>query len=130
MVQLQLLSSDEPAGKASVTSLVVDCYQAGPLSEGVGFTAPIAEFGDATTQLQCWAWYDLVASDPVEGETAHYTSDAANTGTFSLDASLQLPADDGTPGVAKGEFEFDAIDSDGGRAFLTGGRFDVPVCRP
>lgn len=127
-VQLQLFGSDEPAGKASHTTLVVDCYQAGPLSEGVGFTAPIAEFADATNLLQCWGWYDLVASDPVEGETAHYASDAANTGSFSLDASLQLPADDGTPGAARGEFDFDAMDDDGARAFLSGGQFDVPVC--
>ncbi len=129
VVQLQLLSSDEPAGKNTVTSLVVDCYQMGPIDDGVGFTAPIAEFAQAATQMQCWGWYDLLAADPVEGETAHYASDMANTGTFSLDASLTLSDDDGIPGSARGEFDFDAMATDGGRAFLSDGHFDVPVCR-
>jgi len=129
IVQLKLLASDEAAGKASVTSLVVDCYQMGPLDDGIGFTAPIAEFAQAATQMQCWGWYDLVAADPVDGETAHYASDAANTGSFSLDASLVLPLDDDTAGSAKGEFDFDAMAADGGRAFLSDGHFDVPVCR-
>ena len=128
MVQLQLLASDEPAGKESITTLVVDCYQEAPLSDGVGFTAPIGEFAQATGQLQCWAWVDSVASDPVAGETAHFASDGANTGTFTLDATLTAPGDDGTPGEASGDFEFDAMDDDGGRLFVTQGHLAVPTC--
>ncbi len=130
VVQLQLFASDEPAGKESVTTLVVDCYQEAPVADGVGFSAPIAEFAQATGQLQCWAWVDVVASDPVGGETAHYATDGANTGTFGLDATLELPGGDGVAGDADGDFEFDAMDSDGERLFVTSGHFGVPVCGP
>ena len=127
--QITLRATDVHAGGPTTTTLVVDCYHDDePVQDDV-YADSIAALSDAQAQRQCWAWYNLVATDPAEGENAHYVTDQGNTGAWMIDDPLQLPGDGGKPGHIGGTFEFDAIDEDGNIVHLGSGSFDVPVCR-
>ncbi len=128
-VQVQVRASDAASGAPSTASLVVDCYKDAEPEDGATWTDAIGDLFDAQFGLRCWAWYDLLATDPVEGENAHYVTDSDNTGQLSANGGYIAPLDDGTPGAIGGEIQFDAIDSEGAMVRLDGGSFDLPVCR-
>lgn len=127
--QITLRATDVHAGGPTTTTLVVDCYHDDEPVEDDVYADSIAALADAQAQRQCWAWYNLVATEATEGENAHYVSDQGNTGSWLIDDPLRLPGDDGDPGRIGGTFEFDAMDEDGNIVHLGGGSFDVPVCR-
>jgi len=126
--QVTLRATDVHSGGPSAATLVVDCYHDSAPLDGDVYADDIADLANAQAQQQCWAWYTLVATDPAEGENAHYVSGEGNTGSWFVDDPLELPGDDGDPGHLGGTFEFDAADEDGNVLRIGSGWFDIPVC--